>query len=136
MSERRVFVDTSAWYALNASDDDYHQEASETLRRLLAEKVGLYTTSLVVGETYTLLRMRRGHSAAWRFFDGTLASPRLNIVRLRDVDEDAAVTLMRRYADHQWSFVDGTSFVTMKANRIRHAFAYDDDFEVAGFQLL
>jgi len=133
---QRVFVDTSAWYALNASDDESHDEARDKMRALLAEKTALYTSSLVMQETYTLLRMRRGYSAAFRFVEAAAASPRLEVIRFREVDEEGSYDLLRRFADHHFSFVDAASFVTMKERRIRHAFAFDDDFAVAGFSLV
>jgi predicted nucleic acid-binding protein len=89
-----------------------------------------------VFETYTLLRMKRGYSAAWRFVEATAASLRLSLLDLDAVQVAATWEMLRRYADHHWSFVDGNSFVSMKANRIRHAFAFDDDFATAGFALV
>jgi len=52
------------------------------------------------------------------------------------VEEDVerrAFVLIERYRDHDFSFVDGTSFTVMRAQRIRHAFAFDAHFATAGF---
>src|SRR5207245_5944209 len=59
-----VFVDTSAFYALADRTDRLHSSAVrfvETNERLLV------TSSFVVHETVTLIRMRLGHAAAVAF---------------------------------------------------------------------
>jgi predicted nucleic acid-binding protein len=43
------------------------------------------------------------------------------------------VALLHRYAEHPFSFVDGTSFAVMRHERIQHAFAFDTHFAIAGF---
>jgi predicted nucleic acid-binding protein len=132
----RAFVDTSAWYAIQDADDGHHAAATAALRRLVDERAALYTTELVVGETYTLLRTRCGFGAAARFLDVATTSPRLETIPLAEIDVAATFALLRRYADHHFSFVDAASFVAMKARRLKHAFAFDRHFTVAGFRLI
>src|SRR3989304_5376942 len=65
MTLGRVFVDTGAWVALQVSDDEHHQVATETIPHLMVGCKGLVTSNLVVGETYTPLPTATGsiHSA-------------------------------------------------------------------------
>ena len=129
----RVFVDTGAWFAVQAPDDEHHQRASDSLRSLVTGAFGLVTTNHVVGETYTLLRVVRGYRAAATFLETLDATERLERVTVTEDVERRAFALLHRYHDHDFSFVDGTSFALMKAERIRHAFAFDAHFATAGF---
>ncbi len=133
MKPLRVFVDTGAWFAIQIRDDEWHTAAARTLRQLLAGPHTLVTTNHVIGETYTLLRSSRGILAAMRFLEILPKSTRVQRIFVADEMEGRAFTLLRRYRDHDFSFVDATSFVTMRTQRIRCAFAFDRHFATAGF---
>ena len=133
MSPRRVFIDTGAWYAVQVMDDVHHKKAAASMAALVRDGVELFTTELVVGETYTLLRTRRGREPALRFVETARASARLEVVPLGEIDLAGTYELLQKYADQDFSFVDATSFVTMRARRLRHAFAFDQHFRTAGF---
>ena len=130
---RRIFVDTGAWFAVQVGDDEWHGNAVGTLQALLAGSYALVTTNHVVGETYTLLRVVCGHRAAVRFLDHLEETRRLERIFVRDEIEARAVRLLRQHAEQAFSFVDATSFAVMRAERIRHAFAFDRHFATAGF---
>lgn len=133
MSVRRVFVDTGAWYAMQVTDDEWHDEAASTISGLLGGPHSLVTTNHVIGETYTLLRVTCGHKAAVRFLDRVDDSRRLETLYVSKESEKRAYAILRQYADQDFSFVDATSFAAMRAARIRHAFAFDQHFATAGF---
>lgn len=124
------FVDTSFWVALQLARDANHETA-----RALWQETGepLLTTNHVVGETWTFLRRRAGHVAALRFVDAVSRSPRLAIERVSEAVENEAWTWLRRHDEHDYSFVDATSFAAMRRRRIRVAMAFDGDFQAAGF---
>jgi predicted nucleic acid-binding protein len=130
---RRIFVDTGAWFAVQARDDEWHGRAVGTLRALLAGPCALVTTNHVVGETYTLLRVVSGHGAAVRFLDYLEESRRLERIFVDQETEGRALRLLRQHADQDFSFVDATSFAVMRAEKVRHAFAFDRHFSTAGF---
>lgn len=133
MTPRRIFVDTGAWFAAQVVDDTHHEEAAGTLTGLIALPIVLVTTNHVVGETYTLLRVTRGYDACQRFLDSLDASARLERLFVGEDLERRAFVILDRYRDHDFSFVDATSFALMRAERIRHAFAFDSHFAAAGF---
>jgi predicted nucleic acid-binding protein len=133
MRPRRVFVDSGAWFAVQVVDDAHHREAVRVLRGLLDGSVVLVATNHVIGETYTLLRVTRGYDAARRFLDSLDATTRLQRLFVGEDVERRAFALLDRYRDHDFSFVDATSFAVMRAERIRHAFAFDAHFATAGF---
>jgi predicted nucleic acid-binding protein len=124
------FVDTSFWVALLVPRDSHHEEAKALWR---SGRDTLLTTSHVVGETWTFLRRRAGHSAAVSFLDATSRSERLVVVHVDQEIEQAAFEWLRRHDERQYSFVDATSFEVMRRRRIGKAFAFDGDFAAAGF---
>jgi hypothetical protein len=129
----RIFVDTGAWFALQATDDRHHRRARSALPEILSRFQALVTTNHVVGETYTLLRTVKGYRHARRFLDIVGESPRLERHFVSPDREHEAVALLHRYAEHPFSFVDGTSFAVMRHERIQCAFAFDVHFAIAGF---
>ncbi|MFQ5899797.1 MAG: PIN domain-containing protein, partial [Candidatus Methylomirabilia bacterium] len=67
MSRRAIFVDTSAWYALQVTDDEFHPATAAVFPKILDRYETLVTSNHVVGETYTLLRTARGFRDRRRF---------------------------------------------------------------------
>jgi predicted nucleic acid-binding protein len=125
------FVDTSFWVALGFERDGHHQEARSIWSADVDE--GLLTTNHVVGETCTFLRRRAGHAAAVRFVDQAEQSRRLAIIHVDDGAENEAHAWLRRHDERAYSFVDATSFITMRSRRLTEALAFDGDFSAAGF---
>jgi len=133
MKPLRVFVDTGGWFAVQVQDDENHADAVEAFKPLLLGPCTLVTTNHVIGETYTLLRVVRGYRQAARFLDVIEHTGRLERVFVTAELEGRALALLHRYSDHDFSFVDATSFAVMKAQRLQHAFAFDAHFSTAGF---
>jgi uncharacterized protein len=129
-----IFLDTSYWVALTNRRDDHHDEA----RALLAAHKNdrLVTTNDVRGETWTFLRRRAGHKTAVAFLDALSASPRLELMRVSEAVEAKASAWLRKRDDREFSWVDATSFATMRELRITEVFAFDGDFSAAGFSEL
>lgn len=128
-------MDTSAWYALADAGDRRHAEAARLLARVLERNLRLITSNHVIGETYTLLRMRLGHTAANEFLSRTRASERTTRIFIDHTWEDEAEDILGRFSDQDFSFVDATSFVAMRKLALRTAFAFDHHFQVAGYLL-
>jgi predicted nucleic acid-binding protein len=51
---RRVFVDTSAYFAVANRRDAHHTAASATLEQLVAERRHLVTTNFILAELHAL----------------------------------------------------------------------------------
>jgi uncharacterized protein len=126
-----IFVDTSFWVGLTNRRDTRHEQA----KALLAahDKDRLVTTNEVRGETWTFLRRRAGHAVAVRFLDAVATSPRVEVLRVSEAVEADAERWLRRRDDREFSWVDATSFATMRQLRTTEAFAFDGDFAAAGF---
>ena len=130
-----VFVDTSAWFALESTKDKNHQRASELLPSLVRSR-SLVTSNHVLGESYTLMRKLLGHDAATGFIRSLNRSRRVDILFTPQEMEKQAYQLLQRYDDQLFSFVDATSFVWMKNLRVRETFTFDQHFMTAGFVVI
>jgi uncharacterized protein len=94
------------------------------------------TSNLVVGETWTFLRRKDSHRSAVSYLDrvnALTAAGRLVMHRVTEEQEAAAWEWLRRHDERVYSFVDATSFRTMRDRRLREALAFDQDFASAGF---
>lgn len=126
-----IFVDTSFWVALRNRRDASHGSARALLEG--HSRDSLLTTNHVRGETWTYLRRRAGHRSAVDFLEVLERSPRVRLVHVADEVEADALLWLRRHDEREYSFVDATSFATMRTHRIREALAFDGDFTAAGF---
>lgn len=133
MSSPEVLVDTGAWFALQVPDDRHHQAAASALPGLLARAGRLVTTRLVLSETYTLLRVKVGWEAAWRFLERVERSPRTEVAPLEAGLEPELRRILQDYREHPFSYADAASFALMRERGMRYAFAFDTHFATAGF---
>lgn len=131
-----VFVDTSAFAALENRRDEKHVEAIRL--RDSARKKGetLITSDYVLDETLTLLSRRAGRSIAIDFGAAILASKAVTIHRITSDVFGASWRLFSGYQDKEFSFTDCTSFALMKELGSTEAFTFDRHFEQAGFLIL
>jgi predicted nucleic acid-binding protein len=126
-----IFVDTSFWVALTGRTDQRHDESARLFTQYGAQP--LLTSNQVRGETWTLLRRRRGHRDAVAFLNLIERSARLTIVSVSEGLEQEALRWLRRHDEREYSFVDASSFAVMRSMKIRDALAFDGDFAAAGF---
>ncbi|MEA3642927.1 MAG: PIN domain-containing protein [Lamprobacter sp.] len=127
-----IFVDTGAWYAAMVRKDRDHEAAKLFLKNNTSS---LITSDYVMDETVTLLLSRVGHSYAVKFLDMLQTSRKTQLIYLTPTQISATVTLFRERADKEWSFTDCSSFVLMPEYQIQVAFAFDEHFKQAGFQV-
>jgi uncharacterized protein len=134
-SDRRVLLDTSAYYAFVDLDDRHHEDASIIMERLASERWRLFTTNLLVAETHALLLKRLGREIALRFLMG-LEAGSTTVVRVTPSDEAQAVQLIQRYTDKNFTLTDACSFIVAGRLRINLAFSFDRDFRQYGLPVL
>lgn len=125
---RARFADTSFWFARHVAGDRRHEEA-----RRIDPGPAVITTELVLGETWTLMNRRVGHSAARSCVAAIRGLPGVAVERLTEADVRAAWEFLDRHDEREYSFVDATSFSLMQRKRIGEALAFDGDFAAAGF---
>ena len=130
----RVFIDTSAFYALLDSDDENHRRAKDVWTHLLKSENTLLTSNYVLVETFALVQHRLGIEAVRGFQNDIL--PLVNIefvvLELHRSGVSAHLSASRR----NLSLVDCVSFEMMRTLEMRTAFAFDPHFKEQGFHIL
>ncbi len=131
----RIFVDTSAWFALYDRRDDAHARAVRLWKDLRRRPTRLVTSDYVFAEAITLTRARAGHGAARTLGEFLLKSKVVDIAEVSAQVRDNAWGLFVRHDDKAFSFTDCTSFVIMRDLGLTDAFAFDEHFAQLGFRL-
>lgn len=134
---KRVFLDTSGWFAALSPREFAHRQANEAYRTWISDGTSLVTTNLVVAEMQALLTRYRGTAEGLRFLDSLYQDPGHEVILVDRTLERAAVDhWLRRFSDQDLSLADAVSFELMKSLNIRSALALDDHFRLAGFSLV
>jgi len=129
-----AFVDTSAFVALVDRSDQNHARAKRLLRTLARQRRPLVTSTYVLDELFTLLRLHVGHGVAVRVGEDLQRTRWCQIVDVSEDTRTAAWEIFVRYADQRFSFTDCTSFALMRSMALTEAFSFDRrDFAAAGF---
>jgi len=129
-----IFVDTSAWYAVEVEDDVNHEKACKFLSLIASGKYGIsITTDYVLDETLTLLRSRRDLTSATTFMDKIKKSSSVHILWIDENLFEKALNIFQKSNHKSWSFTDCTSFVLMRELSISEAFTFDSHFREAAF---
>ena len=132
-----LFIDTSAFVALADKSDKNHSSARRLLKTLSRTRRPLITSTDVLDEVVTLLRMRIGHGVAVRAGDAILDSAWCRMLEIDSALRESAWRLFKRYDDQMFSFTDCTSFAVMTALNAEEAFTFDRrDFSAGGFTAL
>jgi predicted nucleic acid-binding protein len=133
---RRVFCDTSFFYACLDPGDENHEEAEDLVTDAAESGTVFCTTWDVIGETVTLLRYRASYGAALAFLDEV--KPNLRVVPYGDRVRNDAERIFRRFGkDHRLSLCDAVSFVVV-TGLLRNvvSLAFDRDFRALGLPVI
>ncbi len=131
-----VFVDTGAWIALALTRDALHQRAREAWETIRGVGSRLHTSVPIILETFTFLDRNASRDVALAWKDSLQQLGSLEIIPCTTSDLDEAWSYFGRRDLHKLSAVDATSFVIMKRQGIRRAFAFDHHFATVGFHLV
>jgi predicted nucleic acid-binding protein len=128
-----IFIDTSGFFAMLASDDDRHAAATKIVAAARKRKRSFVTTDYVLDETATLLKARRKTHLVAALFERLDRSQTCRIEwtdseRFHDVR-----AFFLKHADQEWSFTDCLSFCVMSQLRLRQALTKDSHFQQAGY---
>lgn len=126
----KLFVDSAAFIALADEGDSLHDRARRFASSLTAS-TQLFTSDLVVAESFSNLQYHLGGEPARTFLRAILSgeSGTELIAATRD-DLLAAQRILEKYHDQKFSLVDAVSFALMERLRIGTAFTFDRHFTV------
>lgn len=120
-----IFVDTSAFLAIENRRDVHHRSALFFRDDCLRRGEALVTSDYVLDETYSVIRVRAGHAVAVNFGEAIQASSLLRIEHVSPEILDEAWRFLQVFADPHLSFTDCTSLVLMERLGIGTAFSFD-----------
>ena len=127
-----ILLDTSALYALLDAGDSQHRKAKLIHNRLKRASQSFLIHNYLLLESLALVQRRLGPAQAQRLMETS-----------KDLEMEWIGPELHHQAEEEWlsrsnkglSFVDCTSFVLMRKRSIKTAFAFDQDFLEAGFDL-
>lgn len=127
-----IFVDTSAFLALENRRDLYHSKALLFKDTCLKTGQTLITSDYILDESYTIIRLRAGHMIAVQFGESLRKSQFIRIEHITPDSIEEAWRLFKKFEDHDFSFTDCTSFALMERLNISNAFTFDAHFQEYG----
>lgn len=130
---KKIFIDTSALVALFDKSESRHSKAVTRLQLIKKHKLTLFLSDYVFDETVTTLLSRAGFKSAVQAGNFMLNSNLIELVWLTQESKIKAWEYFNNHSDKVYSFTDCTSFVLMDERGQRDFFAFDDDFNKAGF---
>jgi uncharacterized protein len=126
VSQTRLFVDSSAFYAtLDRSDEDHARAAA-----ILSGETHLVTTDHVLVESWRLACHRLGFDVAERFLHSAVRGGLASVESVLPGDLERACRIGELFPDQDFSIVDRTSFAVMERLRIDRVAAFDDHFSI------
>lgn len=129
-----VFIDTSAFVALNNPQDFNYKRIIEILEKAKKEKFIYITSNYIIAETLTVISQRISHTRAVNFFEKDLEG--IDIKHIAPELESDAFNIFKGASSKNLSFVDCTSFALMNTYRINIVLGFDQHFKKHGFKLL
>jgi len=127
-----IFVDTSAFLAIENRRDTYHAQSLNFRDSYLKTGQALITSDYVLDESYTIIRLRAGHTIAVKFGEVLRKSQLIYIEYITAEIIEKAWDIFKTFADHDFSFTDCTSFALMERLNISNVFTFDAHFKEYG----
>lgn len=127
VKNKRIFIDTSAHFALANSKDLDHQRAKIFLKQLSDQNTTLIVSNFVIAETYTLMLKKIGRDLAIHYIESLRRTA--VVEQISEPDEKRAWEIILNFQDKDFSYVDATSFAVMERLGLARSFAFDDHFQ-------
>ncbi len=131
-----VFLDTGYVIALEASDDQHHEEAKTHWKDFITDSTRLTSTTYVFDEVVTFFNSRGRHEKAIEIGKRLQTSKMIELIPVGEELFEEGWKYFQEHADKHYSLTDCISFVVMQRRGMRRALAFDKHFEQAGFQRL
>jgi uncharacterized protein len=130
----RIFVDTSAFYALLDRGDENHGAAKGAWTQMLDKGDPSVTSNYVLVETFALLQNRLGMAAVRGFQEDVM--PVAHVEFVSPEQHRSGISALLAADRRGLSLVDCVSFEVMRHLGIRTVFCFDTHFREQGFTLI
>ena len=130
----RIFIDTSAFFAVLDRDDKNHLKAKHTWQNILEHDNTLMTTNYVLVECFALIQNRLGLEAVRSFQEDMV--PLLNTEFIDSASHKSGVSALLAASRRKLSLVDCVSFEVIRTLGIKNVFTFDPHFREQGFDCL
>ena len=130
----RVFIDTSAFFAILDAGDENYQKARQIWVDLLRRETVLVCSNYVLVEAFALMQHRLGIQAIRTFQEDIV--PTLTIAWVDESCHGAGTSNVLTAGTRNLSLVDCVSFELMRRLGITTAFTFDHHFKEQGFECM
>lgn len=128
---KSVFVDSSGFYAFLDGTDRFHAESKRLFFKSRDDGWQLFTSSLVIHESWSLIQARLGWDAVEDFLSSLL--PLCEVVWVDAPIYSLGAARARQARERRLSLTDCVSFEVMQSRHCREAIADDEHFQKLGF---
>jgi predicted nucleic acid-binding protein len=126
----RVFLDASFWIVYRDESEEPHTVARRILGELFRQRAQFVTTLPVICEIHAYFsRARRKRELV---LTDLCNNPLVAIEDITARDQLAALELLRRHGDKNYSLCDALSFVVMQRLELQRALSFDQHFHQFG----
>lgn len=127
----KVFLDTSAWLALEVKNDINHLKAKDFARKLISQRALLFTNTFVLSETYTRLIYDAGLHAAEKLHEKIKEGEETNltIFEVLIAEREETWKVLKKYLDHKLSFTDAIIITQFFKYNLDTIFTFDNQFQ-------
>lgn len=130
---KKIFVDTSGFYAFLDRTDPFHDTCKNLFLKGAEEGWHLFTSSFVAHESWALIQARLGWDAVEDFLSSLM--PCCEIVWVDESIYALGAARSRQARERRLSLTDCISFEVMLSEQCAEAIADDEHFRKAGFRL-
>lgn len=126
----KVFVDSSAWLALEIRNDIYHISAVKEVTEFKKQRALFFTNDYVLAEVYTRLIYDFHLLVASQFHEKIITGTKTNLTILEIDDRERTLMWQKleMYKDHKLSFTDASVVVNFIDLNLDNIFSFDRHF--------
>jgi len=122
-------------WIIRDTTDTTHTRAIKISEYLHNHKVKWCTSSDVIGETLTVISKKLGKARCVDWYKD-FRNSRIEEIFVNENLHKEARSAFKQVRSKNTSFIDCSSMVAMKRNKIKYIFSFDEDFKKLGIKLL
>lgn len=134
----KFFIDSSAFISLLVTNQITHKETVSFFRELKEQNTMLFTSDLVLSESFTWLLYKNGLRVALGLKEMIGRAKKegfLEIFWFDDLFYEECWTYFPKFSEHKLSFTDAFSYLLVKKFRLDGIFTFDKSFKKVGLSV-